>query len=222
MIVIGIVGSPAGGKSTVAKHLQELGATWINADLLARQVLETAPIQARLLEHFGPDIADKSGHVDRRKLAARVFGDDDSSRRCLTYLEGLIHPQTRQLITQRLKEASRLSATSSDPNSGPIHVVVLDVPLLFEVGWDRCCDEVWCIDADRDVRLARASDRGWDEAEMTRREGNQMEIAEKRRRSTLVIDNNGSPEQLRGTISNLWSSIQSRTPPVDDDSHCRP
>ena len=140
MIVIGIVGSPAGGKSTVAKQLQALGATWINADLLAREVLERDEIQTQLLQHFGADIAGNSGRVDRAKLAARVFGDDDSSRQALTYLEGLIHPETHNLIELRLKEAQQSKPSESASSAQP--VVVLDVPLLFEVGWDRSCDQV--------------------------------------------------------------------------------
>jgi dephospho-CoA kinase len=78
MIVLGIVGSPAGGKSTVAAYLQELGATWINADQIARGVLEEDEVQQQLIDHFGSDIAASDGRIDRSKLASRVFGDDDA------------------------------------------------------------------------------------------------------------------------------------------------
>ncbi len=98
MIVLGIVGSPAGGKSTVARHLQDLGATWLNADEIARGVLEQDDVQRELLSHFGSEIAGRDGRIDRARLASRVFGDDDSKRLALTYLESLIHPRTRRLI----------------------------------------------------------------------------------------------------------------------------
>ncbi|MGB1925373.1 MAG: dephospho-CoA kinase, partial [Rubripirellula sp.] len=74
MIIIGIVGSPAGGKSTVAKILSELGATWINADLIARSVLEESEVQERLLDQFGDSIQGSDLKIDRTKLAAAVFG----------------------------------------------------------------------------------------------------------------------------------------------------
>lgn len=220
MIVIGIVGSPAGGKSTVAEQLEALGATWINADRLAREVLERGEIQNRLLDHFGADIAGKSGQVDRAKLAAVVFGDDDSSRRALTYLEGLIHPETRRLIELRLGEAQQSGASKSASLAQPI--VVLDVPLLFEVGWDRCCDQVWCVDADPAVRLQRAAERGWNEGELHRRESNQLRIEEKRRLSNVVIENNGTLDKLHETVTQLWRSIESDAAATTDDRHCQP
>ena len=222
MIVIGIVGSPAGGKSTVANSLQELGATWINADLLAREVLEQDETQQKLLDYFGSDIADKSGRIDRAKLAERVFGDDDSSRGGLRYLEGLVHPQTRQLIQQRLRETNRNFSNAAASSGLPEPVVVLDVPLLFEVGWDRCCDQIWCIDASRDRRLQWATLRGWDDAELQRRESSQLPIPTKRHLSTVVIDNTGTLENLRATIGSLWSSIQKSSSPAADDGHCEP
>ncbi|MCP4889192.1 MAG: dephospho-CoA kinase [Planctomycetaceae bacterium] len=220
VIVIGIVGSPAGGKSTVAKQLEALGATWINADQLAREVLERGAIQNRLLDHFGADIAGKSGQVDRAKLAAVVFGDDDSSRRALTYLEGLIHPETRRLIELRLDKALQSGASKSASLAQPI--VVLDVPLLFEVGWDRCCDQVWCVDADPAVRLQRAAERGWNEGELHRRESNQLKIEEKRRLSNVVIENNGTLDKLHETVTQLWRSIESDATATTDDRHCQP
>ncbi|MGB0598510.1 MAG: dephospho-CoA kinase [Rubripirellula sp.] len=220
MIVIGIVGSPAGGKSTVAEQLEAFGATWINADRLAREVLERGEIQNRLLDHFGADIAGKSGQVDRAKLAAVVFGDDDSSRRALTYLEGVIHPETRRLIELRLDEAQHSGASKSASLAQPI--VMLDVPLLFEVGWDRCCDQVWCVDADPAVRLQRAAERGWNEGELHRRESNQLKIEEKRRLSNVVIENNGTLDKLHETVTQLWRSIESDAAATTDDSHCQP
>ena len=220
VIVIGIVGSPAGGKSTVARQLEAVGATWINADLLAREVLERGEIQNRLLAHFGADIASKSGQVDRAKLAAVVFGDDDSSRRSLTYLEGLVHPETRRLIELRLDEARQSEASESTTLAQPI--VVLDVPLLFEVGWDRCCDQVWCVDANPALRLQRAAERGWNEGELQRRESNQLTIEEKRRLSNVVIENNGTLDKLHETVTQLWRSVESDAAAKTDDSHCQP
>ena len=200
MFVLGIVGSPAGGKSTVASYLAGLGATWINADLIARGVLEEDDIQQQLIGHFGAEIADSRGRVDRSKLASRVFGDDEAKRAALTYLERLIHPRTRLIITAKLQELERQGAD----------VVILDVPLLFEAGWDRSCDEIWCVDSDRSRRLSRVGDRGWDDDQLRRREENQINIEEKKRLSNVVIDNNGSLDQLHETLRGLWSSLRRR------------
>lgn len=207
MIVVGIVGAPAGGKSTVANYLQELGATWINADRIARDVLEQDDVQAALIGHFGSEIADSSGRIDRALLASRVFGDDDAKRVALTYLEGVIHPRTRLIITAKLRESEG--------------IVVLDVPLLFETGWDRSCDEIWCVDSDRSLRLARAQARGWDDAQLRVRESNQMDMEKKRRLSTVVIHNDSSLADLHETLDRLWSSLQRRQSQRVSDDHCQ-
>jgi dephospho-CoA kinase len=212
MLILGLIGSPAGGKSTVARYLVGLGATWIDADLIARGVLEEDDVQAQLIGHFGRQITDRQGRIERTKLAARVFGDDDLSRTALKYLEGVIHPRTRRLITGRLRELERQGAG----------VVILDVPLLLEAGWDRSCDEIWCVDADRFRRLERARPRGWDEHHLNSREANQVDIEEKKRLSNVVIYNNGTLDQLYETVDRHWSSLQQRQeePLADATRHC--
>lgn len=213
MIVIGIVGSPAGGKSTVASRLQDLGATWINADLIARSVLETPSIQQQLVTRFGVDIVGKDGMVDRSKLADIVFGDDERSRHALNYLEGLTHPATRQSIAHRLQELTRADH----------RVAILDVPLLFESGWDLSCDTVWCVDCPFDLRLARAASRGWDASELRRRESNQLPIAQKRRRSSLILNNDDSLSQLIEQVDRTYASLIDATSSksaITPDGHC--
>ncbi len=210
MIVLGIVGSPAGGKSTVAARLQELGATWINADLIARDVLQRAETQIELIAHFGSEITDNEGRIDRAKLGSRVFGDDEPKRAALSYLESVLHPETRRMIAERLRTASESSAVAA----------VLDVPLLFESRWDQRCDEIWCVDAPRDQRLQRAAKRGWSDDELGLREQNQMDIAEKRRRSSFFILNDGSPGKLVDTIDCEWCFMLAKhsRPSADNDS----
>ena len=212
MFILGIVGSPAGGKSTVAGRLQELGAEWINADLVARGVLEQADVQQQLIDHFGDQITGSDGHIDRGKLASEVFGDDDASRRALKYLEGVLHPRTRQRIAERLRECAQRGVAG----------VVLDVPLLFKSGWDQSCDEIWCVDSDRSIRMKRAADRGWDPNELARREANQVSIEEKKRLSNFVILNNGSLDELYKTVDRLWTSFLNRDANVSppSSSHC--
>ncbi len=200
MFILGIVGSPAAGKSTVARRLEELGAVWINADLIARSVLEERGIQQQLIAHFGDQICGTDGQIDRGKLATLVFGDDDASRHALKYLEGLVHPRTRLLITRQLRDSAKQGMTAA----------ILDVPLLFESGWDQSCDEIWCIDADRSIRMQRAIERGWTTGELNRRESNQLDINEKKRLSNFVIINDGSIQDLQAMVGRLWNTFLSR------------
>ena len=210
MIVLGIVGTPAGGKSTVAERLVELGATWIDADVIAKEVSERPDVQDDLKQHYGPAIVDKDGKVDRVKLAALVFGDDDASRRRLEYLESRIHPETKKLITYQLLRFEKRGDA----------VAILDVPLLYKSSWDRSCDEIWCVDADEDIRIERARTRGWTPEQLQARENNQLDIAEKKRLSTRFILNNGTLTELNETISTLWSSLIRRHSAASDSKHC--
>ncbi len=197
MILLGIVGTPAGGKSTVAKYLQQKGAVWIDADQIAREVLDQQDVRRQLVGYFGDDVIDAQGQVRRGVIASRVFGDDQQSRTALEFLESIVHPPTRVEITRQLK----LAAANGTP------VAILDVPLLFESGWDLCCDVIWCIDSPRPQRLQRAAARGWDQAELARREANQLPIEAKSRLSNLVVSNDSTLESLQKKIDFAWEKL---------------
>jgi len=209
MIIIGIVGSPAGGKSTVAKILGELGATWINADEIAKSVLEEPQIRIKLLEYFGSDFEDPYGKIDREKLAGAVFGDDEEKRQALKYLESLVHPETRRRITQAITDAHR---------SGR-QFTALEVPLMFESHWDLVCDEIWCIDAPAEMRQEWAKNRNWTAADLRKRESNQLPLDAKKRLSNVCITNNGDMKQLSTIVVNRWSSL-SRKVSSKSSKHC--
>ncbi len=211
MIVLGLVGSPAGGKSTVAATLAERGATWVDADRIAREVLDRPHIRRTLATRFGDHILAEGGRVDRQRLAAIVFGDDDPKGLALNYLESIVHPPTRSEIGEQLKHAAAEN----------VAVAVLDVPLLFESGWDLACDQIWCVDAPFEIRVNRAAGRGWDAAEMRRRESNQLPIVEKARRSGRVISNHRTRRELIASVNALYVSLEksSRESP-HDPGHC--
>jgi dephospho-CoA kinase len=197
MILLGIVGTPAGGKSTVAKYLQQKGAVWIDADRIAREVLERDDVRQQLVEYFGADVVDDQDRVRRGVIAARVFGDDRQSRAALEFLESIVHPPTRAEITRQLRRAAENHAPAA----------ILDVPLLFESHWDLCCDMIWCIDSPRPQRIQRAAERGWDEAELARREANQLPIEAKSRLSNLVVSNDSTLEALQKKIDFAWEKL---------------
>ncbi|NND97037.1 MAG: dephospho-CoA kinase [Pirellulaceae bacterium] len=213
MIVLGIVGTPASGKSTVAAHLQSKGAAWINADLIARDVLHQQAVTDKLAEHFGSDILGDDGTIQRSKLAALVFGKSAQQQAALDYLESVIHPPTRIEITRQLQAAAKSGA----------QVALLDVPLLFESAWDRSCDAIWCIDAPREMRLKWSENRGWDAAELDRREVNQTAIAEKRRLSNVILDNDATLSDLLKIVDSQWQILVTMGSIGPDDSappHC--
>tara|TARA_R110002049_G_scaffold72490_2_gene187071 strand:- start:64699 stop:65370 length:672 start_codon:yes stop_codon:yes gene_type:complete len=195
MIVLGIIGTPAGGKSTVARMLGDLGAAWIDADKIAREVLEDDAIERQVIEHFGPSITHQDGRINRSLLASAVFGDDEAQRQALRYLESVVHPPTRTEITSQLVRAAK---------DGFI-VAVLDVPLLLESNWDVCCDEIWSVDSPRSDRLKRSQERGWDADELARRESNQLAISEKNRLSTHLIMNDSTLLDLHRIVIEHWN-----------------
>lgn len=211
MIVMGIVGPPAGGKSTVARRLAEHGATWIDADQVAREAIELPEVKTKLIDRFGPSITDADGQIDRRRLASLVFGDDDSHRAALTYLEGAVHPPTRREVHARLQRAAGQGGT----------IAVLEVVLLFEAGWDVCCDTIWCVDSSREVRQRRAAARGWDEAELGRREARQLSSDEKRRRSNHTLINDGELSALYTQVDSLYQVLADSKGAAADSGHCR-
>lgn len=196
MIVIGIVGPPAGGKSTVARQLVEMGAVWLDADRLAHQVLNQESVIEALVGYFGLEVLEE-GKINRKWLATQVFGDDLESRQRLQWLEAVVHPPTRLLLQQKLIEATK--------NGVP--AAVLDVPLLFESNWDVYCDQIWCLVTPLQKRQSWLHERGWTVEELKKREARQLPISEKKRLSTHILQNDGSSEELRSQVAKLAAKI---------------
>lgn len=200
MLVIGLVGPPAGGKSTVAQTLMDLGASWLDADRLAHQVLRQPETVAKLEEFFGPDLL-VDGQVDRKWLANQVFGTDPNSRHKLEYLESSVHPPTRQLLQQRLIEAKNRNAPAA----------VLDVPLLLESGWDVYCDEIWCLNTSVEQRSGWIGQRGWSPEMLQQREARQLPLSEKMRLSSRTIPNDNGLQDLIQDVQKLWYQLDARS-----------
>ncbi|WP_372895268.1 dephospho-CoA kinase [Stieleria sp.] len=205
MLILGLVGSPAGGKSSAAEFLASLGAEWINADLIARDCLGRPDVVSALTARFGDSILNSDGTIDRAALADLVFGNDQVKRDNLAYLESLVHPLTRQEIQRRIVEAADRGR----------RVALLDAPLLFESGWDRSCDQIWCVDATRENRLHRCKKRGWDAAELDRREANQMPIETKCRLSNLIMRNDATLDALHQNLRLRWQDLVRMIPAAD-------
>lgn len=182
---IGLTGSIAAGKSTVSKRLCALGAHVLDADLVAREIVEPGTRGLSLLaETFGPEILTPDGALNRAALAARAFGDSDA----LKTLNAITHP----LVVARMAELS--DAWQAEHPKG---VVVWDMALLIECGAWKRMDAIWLVTAAQETRLARIMARdGCTRAHALARMAAQMPEAEKRRYATVVIPNDGDEMAL--------------------------
>ena len=183
-LIIGLVGGIGSGKSTVAAAFERAGCVVADADAAVRAALASDDVARELASWWGPGVLDADGRVDRRAVGRIVFDDPAKRER----LEGLLHPFARADRAKKIEDAR---------TSGVVAVVV-DAPLLFEAGLDDDCDLIVFVDAPRKVRLARVAARGWDEAELDRRESAQLSLEAKRRRADAVLANHGSSTDASG------------------------
>ena len=194
MQVIGIVGGVASGKSLAARIFADLGAAVLSGDQIGHEVLYEPAVIATVRDRWGDKVLNGEGQIDRSRLAAIVFGEEDDAE--LKFLEELTHPR----IAHRLRESI------DDLADRGTRAVVLDAAILLKTGWDKMCDRIVFIDTPREVRQARTLQKGWDETELARRELNQLPLEFKRTRADCVIDNSGSADQLRSEIHRFWDS----------------
>jgi len=191
-VYLGLSGGIGSGKSTVAKILSNLGAVVIDADVIAREVLE--PNQAgyqKAIEVFGESILDSDLRIDRKRLAELVFQNSDE----LAKLEGIVHPAVIARVAQ---------IRNSLPEST---VVVYDTPLLFEKNLQGQFDKVLIVVTDSEHRKARLIKRGLEITDIEARIANQATDAQRRTVADFVIENNGSPEQLHDQVTKVWQQI---------------
>lgn len=198
MTVIGLTGGIASGKSFVASCLVRLGAQPIDADRIAHEVLCNPNVVSRIVGQWGDSVLDQSGKIDRSLLGEKVFSDSANSKAQLELLESITHPEIRRRILERLEELKSLPG---------VELIVLDIPLLFEGGWEQECDEVIFVDASLDVRKQRAAARGWDDDELQTREESQIPVAEKKSKASWTIDNSGIE---RETVAQLLEFLRTR------------
>lgn len=198
MLRIGLTGNIAAGKSSVVGVWRSLGATVVDADELARRVVEPGtPGLALIVEAWGPAVLDADGELDRAALRGIVFEDPEARAR----LEEIVHPAVYALRV----EENRLAAERGE------RLVVADIPLLFEVGMADEFDVVVLVDAPEEERLRRlVEDRGLDPEEAVRMIDAQMPAELKRARADLVIENAGSPAELEARAREAWAELAGR------------
>ncbi len=193
--VIGIVGGVASGKSTVARMMRSLGAHVIDADRIGHELLDEREVRKELVAAWGEKILDPEGRIDRGKLGKIVF--DDAA--ALATLNRIVRPR----IVEEVKQ--KLSALRKDPR---LRAAVLDAALLVEAGLGQLCDRLLYVETSCDRRRERAKwQRGWDEAEIDRREKAQASLAEKRSRADYVVCNDGTEEQTLLSVRKFWDEF---------------
>ena len=198
MYLIGLTGGIASGKSTVATRLVELGAVGVDADQLAREVVEPGtPGLAAISEEFGSNVLLPDGSLNRPALGAIIFADPVRRER----LNAITHPAVRQLTRDRIA-----AADAADPHA----IVVYDVPLLAEAvaGGLVTFDLVVVVHADSATRIQRMiALRGLTEVEATQRIGAQATDEERRALADVVIDNTGTLDATRAQVDALWERV---------------
>ena len=196
MLLVGLTGGIASGKTTVSAMLAERGAEVIDADHIARQVVMPGmPAWCKIREHFGPGVLHPDGQLDRQALADIVFADKSK----LALLNEITHPAIFARIADRLEGLHDQDV-----------VVVLDAALLIEAGLAEGVDVVIVVHSPREIQVERLAAKGVGSQDARNRIASQLEPEKRLARADIVIDNSGSLEDLRRQVDKLWEDLQAR------------
>ena len=198
--VIGLLGGVGSGKSTVAGQFVRLGCGLIDADKIARSLLDDETIRRQLVEAFGKDVLGANGRIDRSRLADLVFRSSEN----VGTINRIIHPpvlfRCRQLISE----------FKADPR---VRAIVVDMPLLLEAGFDRECDILVFVYCDEAVRARRAAARGLHfETDVKKREFFQISLDKKAKIAHYTIDNNSGLSASAEQVARIFTTIDGAIP----------
>ena len=197
MLLVGLTGGIGSGKTTVARMLEARGAVVFDADLLARDAIAVGtPGRERVLERFGPNVLAPGGDIDRDALAAVVFADPAARRD----LEAIVHPEVRRLFAEGAEAYEDSDA-----------VVVFSAPLLVETGMHTAFEVLVVVSAPTETQVDRLlRGRGMSESAIRQRIEAQLPLEEKAAVADVLIDNEGTLEELEGQIDRVWAELRSR------------
>lgn len=186
--VLGLTGGIGSGKSAVSAMFEELGIQVVDADIVAREVVEPGSTGLeKITEHFGDEILSTDGSLDRAKLRAIIFADESQKQ----WLNNLLHPLIRESMLSQLKQ------TTSE-------YVILVAPLLFENGLEKYCNHTLLIDVPVDVQITRTTARDNVSVELARQIiASQMSRADKQQKAADILDNNRTLEEVKTDVQKL-------------------
>lgn len=193
MLVLGLTGGIACGKSTISLTLAELGAIIVDGDVLSRELTaENGAALPEIRRAFGDGVFHPDGTLDRRALGAVVFADDSARDK----LDAIMQPLLLTLILRGIEDARQIGA----------QVCVLDMPLLYEKELDRLCDRVWCAYIPRPTQIERLMERdGFTLEEAESRLRSQLPAEEKAARADVVIDTSGPMDYTKECVISLYA-----------------
>jgi len=192
--IIGIMGGIGSGKSTVAAEFVKLGCEVIDADKIAHELLNKDAVKEKIVAYFGRDVLDSRENIDRKKLGNIVFDDYDK----LTTLNGLIHP----LVIKRIEEL-----IEQYQQQNQIKAVVLDIPLLVEIGWVKRCNKLIFVDCKEKIRAKRVKKMGFDKNQLKIRENFQISLDNKAALADNTIENNSDFSAMVRQVADIFSDI---------------
>jgi dephospho-CoA kinase len=203
MLVVGLTGNIASGKSTVSRLLSERGATIIDADVLARRTVDPGtPAHAAIVARWGNAVVSPDGTIDRNALRQAVFGDPAE----LEALNDIVHPHVRVMRDELVEQAKARGDA----------IVVCEIPLLFERGMVDEFDRIVLVDAPREIRLERlVRERKLDHADAMQMITAQMPSELKRARANYVIDNTSTLQALSEEVDRIWNALQRDAKTID-------
>ncbi len=193
-VKLGLTGGIATGKSTVASFFEKRGAHLIDTDIIAKNVMEKKDTLNEIKAAFGREVFDEEGTLDRKRLAKLIFASKDKRNT----LNAIVHPKVKNEVKKRLD-----TLETNDDN-----LIVIEVPLLFEAGFDDLCDKTLVVYTSREVQLQRLMDRdGIDSHYALEKISAQMPLEEKKARADYLIDNSKSKENTLEQVDTLIKKV---------------
>ena len=192
--IIGIMGGIGSGKSTVAAEFEKLGAKVINADKIAHDLLEEKDTRDMVISLIGENIVDLQGNIDRKKIAEIVFKNSE----LLFKLNSIIHPGVLQKTEELIEQYNQ---------DNQCKAIILDMPLLVEVGWDKRCDRLIFVDCDEKTRKNRLKSKFTEKNHIKNRENFQISLDKKQSIADNTVNNNSDFSTLVRQIAEIFSYI---------------